>query len=156
MTIAHIRADEYNERIRLAEKTGLCFCDSCVTNRSRPANMERFGKPLPGLEEIQQMEEAERRATENFKNIKIVNGKAQCQNSNCKRLVKLIPQGTSTELEMHEKRRLRLQDKNLSEGRRKQYQLDFNKFQAKLERRSINRIPLYRVGRSSLVESSSS
>ncbi len=139
----HIKVEDLEKRIRLGKESGICYCDTCIAARTPPSNISQGGgKPLPSLEQILELEEVEKHAQQNFKNIKIVNGQAQCQR--CFMFVRLIPSGSSIEIETHKKRQLKLDDPKLT-GKRKQlmqYQLD--KFEEKLRRRNPNNIPLYR------------
>jgi hypothetical protein len=142
LTTYHSEA-EVARRMKLSSETGLCQCDTCVTNRQPPTSIQN-GKPLPTLERIVELEEVEKIAQENFKKIKVVDGQAECQE--CKRLVKLIPNGSSVELDLHEKRRRALDNPNLSERKRLYLKFEFDKFEEKLARRRSIRtnIPLYR------------
>ena len=137
---------EFQNQMKLVRETGICQCDTCIAERKPPSNISQTGgsiKPLPSLQEILKLEEAERNAQQNFKNIEIVNGQAQCQR--CFGFVRLIPSGTSIEIEKQKRCRLRLDDPKLTGKRKTLLKNQFHKYEQKLKQRNLfNNIPLYR------------
>jgi hypothetical protein len=132
---------EFQNKMKLVRETGICQCDTCIADRTPPSNISQGGgKPLPSLEQILELEEVEKCAQQNFKNIKIVNGQAQCQR--CFMFVRLIPSGI--EIETHKKRQLKLDDPKLTGKRKTLLKNQFDKYEEKLKRRNLNNIPLYR------------
>jgi hypothetical protein len=72
--------------IEFSIKTNKCICSVCMS-----VGQHHNGKPIPSLEQLQQMENADKRAQDNRKRIQIINNTyAVCQQ--CSRQVLMLPE----------------------------------------------------------------